>query len=370
MEHDLLDTPPCQLRPNKYCPVHYRKHTGREYLLSQMEKEPGIKYRRHWDKLIKIQRWPEEIDLPHFSKNISSPLLSPHPRLFNNSIIRYRGKLYMVYRVSYFYSTLSLCELDENFEVIWNKKVNIQTSIFDSCAQEDPRFFIFRDELYFSYIGLISRENGTSVIASQMLAKLDENLEVEKTWYLSFSQRNTHEKNWQFFEYEGELYCIYWIVPHVILKIDLEKSTAKYLTETHWIVPKEWKFAGFLRGGANPVLFQDECYSFFHWVYDPPQPMIKTYALGVYTFENRFPFPVSRISKASLLVNKDDTRPEDWPVNVTFPCGAFINKNDWVISYGTHDTYPSVGLWPVSSIESCLVPVESDPQLHPPFFSM
>lgn len=369
MEHDILDNSPCQLTKNKYCPTHYRKHTGREYLLSQMEKEPGIKYRRHWNELSKIKRWPSEIDAPHFSKNISSSLLTPHQKQFNNSIIRYRGKLYMIYRVSYFHSILSLCELDENFDVIWNKKLFINTGVFDSCAQEDSKFFIFRGELYFSYVGLISSRQGNAIICSQMIAKLNDNMEVEQTWYLSFPNRDMHEKNWQFFEFEGELYCVYWIVPHVILKIDLEKSAASYLTETHWKVPQEWAFAGNLRGGANPVLLGDEWYCFFHWVYAPPAPAIKTYALGVYTFKNRFPFPVSRISSGALLVNKDDTRPDDWHINVVFPCGAFFDKRDWIISYGTHDTYSSVGLWSLSSVESCLISVEEDPQPHPPFFT-
>lgn len=345
--------PVCPIE-NGYCTRHKTIHHGRKLEISQTDNEWAEQYRKFWDEKSFYKRYPDQVLEPYEVIKIDSKQLTPHRNQSNNSIIEYNNKTIMVYRTGWAFANLNICELDKNFNVLWNKKLYLSKHDLHKHAQEDSKCFVWRNQLYFSYVGLISDWQGHSFNTNQLLARLNKYYDIDKWWYPHYSERKSMEKNWQFFEFDKKLYSVYSINPHIILEIKGNKS--KELYKTQFKQRKPWTF-GYLRGGANPVLFNNEYYSFFHWTEIPPPGINKTYTIGVYTFESKPPFRVTRISSGSICVNKDDNRPHDWHMNTTFPCGAYIKDDSWYVSYGSYDSWCTLGKFKINEVEKVMVRV-------------
>src|SRR5690606_34380981 len=78
-------------------------------------------------------------------------------------------------------------------------------------GREDPRLFVFRGRLHIAYIGV--QGTGQGVATHQMYARLTDDLRVEEVFHPEYAFRREWEKNWQFFEWENELFAVYSIAP-------------------------------------------------------------------------------------------------------------------------------------------------------------
>lgn len=215
-------------------------------------------------------------------------------------------------------------------------------------GREDPRLFRFRGEWYFSFTGYESKEYFSSVL----YAKVGQWPFVTSVTYPIYSRRNHAEKNWGFFDHDGELYAVYAIGPgeHRVLKIDGERVAAEYSTE--WNPAWSW---GVMRGGASPVRVGDEYYSWFHGV--RIEPGLRHYTVGLYTFEAKPPFRTKRLVTEPMAIAGYSRWADKEAKYIIFPCGAALKGGIWHISAGEHDNRCTAISFDAAAVESKLEPV-------------
>jgi predicted GH43/DUF377 family glycosyl hydrolase len=218
-------------------------------------------------------------------------------------------------------------------------------------GREDPRLFRFQGRLYVSFNGVWTGADG-GLASSMMLALLDDGGRAEQVWAPRYEGATQIEKNWQFFEHEQQLYCVYSVEPHVILRMDGVMATQVAGTS----VGLSWDY-GHLRGGAPPVRVGDEYYHFIHGQLITKDGKV-IYAAGVYTFEAKPPFAVKRFAKKPLMLpppGETSPRPE---LTVVFPCGAVRQDDSWFISYGHNDIDCRLAEFDAADVEKLLEPVK------------
>ena len=271
-------------------------------------------------------RWPVRLD----ETNVSPEL--PGWR-FNASIIDWQGEYLLAYRNGWAGSEVHLIRLDRQFRP---KGESVKLDLFHpeeaNYGREDPRLFWHKRGMHVAYIGVAGHDHvhHTSVL----FARLDQHLRVEDKWYCHFPGRNFWEKNWQFFDFEDELYAVYSVSPHRILRIECERATLVYETAG----PANWTGSE-IRGGASPVRVSDEFYCFFHSSVVDHAHGCRAYSTGLYTFEARPPFRVVAIVPEPILEPDHATKPPDKYESVVFACGAVLCNDRWIVSHGVHDRW-------------------------------
>jgi predicted GH43/DUF377 family glycosyl hydrolase len=263
------------------------------------------------------------------------------PGRFNCSVLEHQGRLLVASRRGETGARLDLSELGADFQPRWTRPLELGHR-WAETAHEDPRLFHFRGRLHCAFLG--ATWDGRDWHVNQLVCRIGDDYRVEDVWLPEYADRTPVEKNWQFFEHEGELYSIYSVSPHVILHHCDRR--AKKFAET----PARLHWPGcYLRGGAPPVRVGDEYYHFFHSVDVRRAP--KVYSMGLYTFEARPPFAVRRVAAGPIL-SPDDY---DWPphliASVVFPCGAVLRDGRWLISYGYHDYECRVAVFAADDLE-------------------
>lgn len=294
------------------------------------------------DNLVGCQSCPDYVP-----RNQDDNVAINLPGHFNPGLTEYRGKLLLASRLGWAGSRVALSELDENYQPVWSKILSIHHPDALSGA-EDPRLFWFQNKLHVAVTGYEAKIQPRT---SQLVCRLDANLDVETVWAPAFADRAAWEKNWQFFVHEDQLYSVYSILPHVILRHDGEGSVKAAKTD------HSFRSAGsqYLRGGSPPVLVNGEFYHWFHSVRHSGGEIV--YGGGLYTFEAKPPFAVQRAIFRPLLVPDETSRPANWTKSVVFPCGAILKSGKWVISYGQHDRECRVTTFDAAEIERQLVRV-------------
>lgn len=255
----------------------------------------------------------------------------------NGSFHAYKGQVYFAYRMEMrpFCKTmkLGLCLLDNELQPNYHTNVllNLHSNLRGHAKNfhvEDPRLFTYKDELYLSYTD-----------GYQMgQAKIDpQTLQATESFYIDLPRVGRTEKNWTFFEHDGNLYSVYDIASHTIFKMNGPHYEKVYSTpfEHSW----QW---GELRGGTSPMLIGDRYLSFFH----SASPIThknaqgRCYYMGAYTFEAKPPFRVLSISKEPIMSGElcDDSIPRlSNKIFVVFPCGVLKLQDSYLVSYGWND---------------------------------
>lgn len=284
---------------------------------------------------------------PKWDKQVENLIPSKTNQNFNCSLITWRGRKLFAYRHDWENSTICLAELDEEFVPKWNTRLRFPRH-YRNIAQEDPRLFVYKDELHVAYTAV---EYKTELIANVGYAKLKEEAPgswiVENDYLPEFPKRNKWEKNWGFFESLGKLWAVYDAEHHTILSIDGNRADLAYHYDGPTIPPNGY---GSARGGASPQFWRGKFYSFIHFRKAP-----KGYALGCYTFESQPPFnPISYLPYPLLTPNKEQCTNEH-ASEVVYPCGASLINWRWVISYGAYDRDSRVTSFDVNELETGLV---------------
>jgi predicted GH43/DUF377 family glycosyl hydrolase len=283
------------------------------------------------------------------SKKLIQYYVGPHgeqvrpTNYFNCSVADFKGKKYFAYRMERApWCTrikIGLCLLDSGLQPIpeSNSLLNIDTdrSIFQKDFQaEDPRLFVFNNELFISYMGI-----GKEGYAVGMARINTETMQAEDSFYFRKPDLNIPEKNWTFFEHDSKLYSVYNTAPHTIFEINGKEWTEVYKTN----FANDWKY-GILRGGTPPQRHGEYFISFFHSGVDfaksNGRPTGRQYFMGAYLFEAEPPFNIVAISKEPLLAGEriDDSIPRMWnKLFVIFPNGKFRRGNSWTVSFGEND---------------------------------
>ncbi|MCB0058131.1 MAG: hypothetical protein KDE45_13935 [Caldilineaceae bacterium] len=145
--------------------------------------------------------------------------------IYNPAIVRFRGRLLMAYRVDFGYEkpfrvATALCRLDEDLRVIPESVTPLSDTIDGGATNHyDARFLVYRDRLFVHY------NNDWNTVPNQIhLVELDpDTLQARSPARLLEldGPRALCEKNWMLFEHDGELFVIYWVQPHCVLRAEL-----------------------------------------------------------------------------------------------------------------------------------------------------
>lgn len=260
----------------------------------------------------------------------------------NCSFLQFKGKTYFAYRMEmYPFCTrmrIALCLLDDNLQPIretntlpnlytnLDLRIDNQRHLFkNGFHAEDPRLFIYNDELYLSYTDGYQMAQAKINPAS---------LQAEESFYIDKPDKKRTEKNWTFFDHQGKLLCVYQIAPHTIF--EMNRANYSKVFETNF--EHGWKW-GIPRGGTSPVKHGDNYISFFHSAKDLPGGH-RQYFMGAYIFEGKPPFKPLYISKEPIIAGEyqdDSMRRLSTKIYVVFPNGLIRKDNSWLVSFGYND---------------------------------
>jgi predicted GH43/DUF377 family glycosyl hydrolase len=267
---------------------------------------------------------------------------------FNPSMTPHRGGFAFLYRSGWQGSGIYAVQLAADLTPqSAPKKLRLRVQGHANYGKEDPRLFTHAGKLHVSYAGVVGKRYGTHV--NQCFARLTDAFDTEDTFAPHYPDRNQWEKNWGFFDYKNDLFAVYTINPHCVLRVRSNDAELAYETP----FPSRWE-GGELRGGAAPVLHRGEFYSFFHDRIDAHGK--PTYRMGVYTFAARPPFRVTRFCPSPILSADPRTNPDNY-ANVIFPGGAAVDRDSWLIAAGIHDRYCEILRIPLAEIERRLAKV-------------
>lgn len=261
----------------------------------------------------------------------------------NGSIIEFKGKTIFCYRMEArpfcTIMKLGICYLDADMQPVVSSNVLLDLysdltspetgfKFTEGYHVEDPRLFIFNDELYLSYT------DGYQMAQ----AKIDpKTLQAVESFYIEKPEENRTEKNWTFFEYDRKLYSIYDINSHTIFEMQGSQWEQKYQT------PHEnfWNY-GELRGGTSPILHKGEYIAFFHSAKGELKKgvMHRQYFMGAYTFEAKPPFRITSMTPKPIIAGEymEPSVPRlSTKIFVVFPAGVIRKEDKFLVSFGYND---------------------------------
>ncbi len=261
------------------------------------------------------------------------------PGHFNGSLREFGGKLLLATRQQQ--HTLHLSELDDAFQPRWTIPLPIAHPAAGAGA-DDPRLYVLGGRLHVGFAA-ISAAGATveTVRVRQGGAVLRDDFTVESPRV--FDHGGRIEKNWGWFEPDGQLHAVYSISPHRVLRIG---ESVEHVHEAPNRLP--WS-GGYLRGGSPPVRIGNEYWCWFHGADEGR--MLRTYNVGVYAFEAKPPFAITRMSPAPLLWAKPSERRADGRADVVFPAGAVFRGGRWLVSMGVSDERTEIAEWDHAEVE-------------------
>jgi hypothetical protein len=225
--------------------------------------------------------------------------------------------------------------------------------------------------------------------------------------------RRPVEKNWLLFAHEGEVWAVYTIAPHTLLRLDLNDLhcvCCRPESTTPWDVSPYARRYGMPGGGAPPVRAGNCYYVFWHSCYQAnqigqllrrfipglrrevlgpsAQPGMSTatlsnptkrriwslyrrwlvryrYVGGFYAFAAQPPFkPVAFSIEPVLLPPGKYPGWKGCPLTsaaeaVVFPSGAIYEQQRWIVSYGVHNAWCEIGIFEPDAITRHLVKISA-----------
>lgn len=284
-----------------------------------------------------------------WDRRVEQLIPSPDKQNFNCSLIEFRGRRIMAYRHRWGAAQIGLCELDREWGVQWNAKLQFPR-VPRNVYQEDPRLFLYQGELHVAFTAVEANFAFDRESVHVGYARLKETApscwDVDEVFLPQYAQRRLWEKNWGFFESQGQLWAVYDARRQTILAIDGSRAELAF-DHGGPTIPGP---LGEIRGGASPQFWRGEFYSFVHFRRPP-----KNYTGGLYTFDAMPPFsPVSYVPYPFLTPTAEHCR-NPHAAHVVYPCGAALIDWRWVISYGAYDRDSRLVAYDVNETQAALV---------------
>jgi hypothetical protein len=143
---------------------------------------------------------------------------------------------------------------------------------------------------------------------------------------LAFGEYTSDEKNWMAFTYENELYYIYSVEPHVIVKANAADGECERAYETSSDLFQQLSSRVSLRGSGTALRYnEDEYIAILHT--KEKSTSEGGYATRAYKFEARPPFRIIGISKPLKLQSNE----------LAFASSLTLVEDKVIVGYGVHD---------------------------------
>jgi predicted GH43/DUF377 family glycosyl hydrolase len=261
---------------------------------------------------------------------------------YNPSIIRFRGKLLMLYRFheDTLKTKLGIAELDENFSVVSTETLNLDED--ETLSLEDGRLYIWKGELWMSYVLSTSPNFPSSQMKICKLYKPDHWRQSDREQYW-LPDRQTIEKNHVPIIFDDVFNIIYRSnQPQEGDLSDLSQIIYSPFEKREMKTPAlRWAY-GEVRGGTVPLPYDGKLISFFHSPLDNfPPPNQRNYFVGCVIRKAEPPFQMLAISKRPILRGSMVGGDKTWfhfKPQVCIPYGAIEHEGGWLISVGQNDS--------------------------------
>ena len=233
---------------------------------------------------------------------------------------------------------IGVVKLDQNFDPTTPFQT-LKTPYSPSQA-EDPRIFKFRKKFYVLYGDTTDgTQYGVRRLYVGELKEEKKIFSIHNIVRLDYDNGSHAEKNWMPFVKDDELYFVYSVSPHKILKVNPDTGESTVFSETP--MPLPWSH-GIIRGSTPAIHLGDGEYLSFIHSSAPNEPTfwkkkpMNYYYMGAYLFEDEPPFKVKAISSGPYV------HPEFYTSSnrkmVIFPAGLIRNGNQLFVSYGENDS--------------------------------
>lgn len=264
------------------------------------------------------------------------------PGAYNNSIIRFHGRLVMTFR---FHDTtlktrIGIAELDEKFNVVYAEGLNLDED--ETLSLEDGKFFVFKGDLWLNFVVSTWPNFPSAQVKNVKLYKPDRWRCSDKDQYW-LPDRQTLEKNHVPLVHDDVLHIIYrQAVWQENNPADLAQVIYTPSDKREMKTPAlRWPY-GEIRGGTVPLPYDGKLISFFHSrLNNEMPPVTHRYYIGAILRKSEPPFQMLAISKRPILrgseVGGDATRFHH-KKNVVFCLGAIDHDDGWLVSVGINDS--------------------------------
>lgn len=265
------------------------------------------------------------------------PRANPDIELFNCSVVDWSQQRWLVTR-----KRVINVRPGHNRISFWRLSRNIPTAeyevrfvrVAEGEHHEDPRAMAVGNNLFLSYCNFTTRS-----FAHQCLARVNPGFIVPEIAHVQYGKNaghlmmnEGHEKNWTWFWHDGLAYCVYSIVPHMVLRFKGGHVVHQHLTDSYSTV---WDF-GAPRGGTPPWRVGNEYFAFFHSSLQLVRPR-RRYFMGAYAFSAEPPFRITRVTTKPLLCGSERDPSGGNKLPVIFPCGSLLTNGEWLVTFGVND---------------------------------
>lgn len=240
--------------------------------------------------------------------------------------------------------SLGLCRLNHDLQVV-SAPIYLSESApgikRSKHSPNDPRlikcqeryFTFYNDRAYVEEVGYVRKMYMCEVFPDRFgTAKI---LTFQESALFTVKGKKFHhvEKNWSPFIYQGKIYLVYLIEPHVIVKLDIDTGVCELVEENE--SKKIWDF-GIARGGTPCVQIGNEYLSLFHSPYQVTclgHSHKNAYIMGAYWFSAEPPFKITRMTKRPLSSYTFYSGLRKF----IFPSSLIDEGDDLLIFYGRDD---------------------------------
>lgn len=223
--------------------------------------------------------------------------------------------------------------------------------IYINEYKEDPRIFVYRNQIYISYNKVYPDEIGCIQSVKVFYSRLNQDFSPDPE-ELSFSiPTNPWEKNWLFFEYESQLCVIYSIYP-----LRIYNSNGVVIKDMDWVHKYDKSMQSdnitkrFLNKNIRDIKQFTKASSLFYkqgFIFDIRGGAPPVYVDGMYyLFAHSREMPGAKYNMIIVVLDSNlniygATNPLDIDVNadIVYPSGALYDKktSTWYISCGVDD---------------------------------
>lgn len=282
--------------------------------------------------------------------------MSEYPNSFNPSIIKWKGKTLMSFRIrdplTNSTNQIGLAWLTDDFELdgkptLLERLNEYPHEQISGPSTQEPRLITLNDDLYLAYSDIFPMPTGKFkprmiVCPIQYDGKTFSINNPQPILHFDGNDPEKQEKNWVAFAHENNILLSYSISPHRVVLPVPEENTCTPISIAQNEITWNW---GVLRGGSPAQKIGDRYLAFFHTlkamksVQSDGQNMTH-YFMGAYMFDSDPPFKITSMSPKPIVDSSFYEGPmyQTWkPLRVVYP-GGFVYDEDYIwVSYGRQD---------------------------------